>query len=109
MKSNQDSTSTKISASETFSKALLGSSQSHHTQLSTELTMAPNHHDSTENVIQAVGEKKKAFEMTMRFFCYQVATSSFSNIIGTILGHPLDTVRVSYLSFKNPSSFFDEQ
>ena len=33
--------------------------------------------------------------MTCRFFLYQVATSSFSNIIGTVIGHPLDTVRVS--------------
>ena len=49
----------------------------------------------TEQVFQKVGEKRKAFEMTCRFFFYQVATSSVSNIIGTVLGHPLDTIRVS--------------
>ena len=51
---------------------------------------------STDHVIQTVGEKQKAFEMTCRFFCYQVATSSISNIIGTVIGHPLDTIRVSF-------------
>ena len=60
-----------------------------------------NKHDSApeidpDQVMQTVGEKKKAFEMTCRFFAYQVATSSISNIIGTVMGHPLDTIRVSF-------------
>jgi len=50
--------------------------------------------DDADHVIQVVGEKKKAFEMTVRFFCYQVMSSSISNIVGTVLGHPLDTIRV---------------
>ena len=61
--------------------------------------VAVKHHQSaasTDHVIQTVGEKQKAFEMTCRFFCYQVATSSISNIIGTVIGHPLDTIRVSF-------------
>ena len=50
----------------------------------------------SDQVMQTVGERKKAFEMTCRFFAYQVATSSISNIIGTVMGHPLDTIRVSF-------------
>lgn len=41
-----------------------------------------------------VDMKKKAVEMTFKFFCFQVLNASFSNIIGTVLGHPLDTIRV---------------
>ena len=52
-------------------------------------------HVNTEGVIMQVGEKKKAFEMSCRFFCYQVASSSIANIVGTVAGHPLDTIRVS--------------
>ena len=33
--------------------------------------------------------------MTFKFFCFQVLNASISNIIGTVLGHPLDTIRVS--------------
>jgi len=33
--------------------------------------------------------------MSLRFFVLQIATSSISNIIGTVVGHPLDTIRVS--------------
>ena len=50
---------------------------------------------NAEGLINSVGEKTKAFEASVQFFCYQVAFSSFSNIIGTVLGHPLDTIRVS--------------
>ena len=52
-----------------------------------------------DHMIQKVGEGKKAVEMTMRFFAFQVATSSISNILGTVLGHPLDTIRVSLSQF----------
>ena len=37
----------------------------------------------------------KAVEMTFGFFCFQVFSSSLANIIGTVLGHPFDTIRVS--------------
>lgn len=47
-----------------------------------------------DDVISKVGEGKRAFQMSMRFFAYQVAISSFTNIIGTVIGHPLDTIRV---------------
>ena len=42
-----------------------------------------------------VGKKTEAAQMSMRFFAVQIATSSVSNIAGTFLGHPLDTIRVS--------------
>ena len=35
-----------------------------------------------------------ARKLSTRFVAIQIATSSISNIIGTILGHPLDTIRV---------------
>ena len=52
---------------------------------------------NAEGLMNTMGEKTKAFEASVQFFCYQVAFSSFSNIIGTVLGHPLDTIRVSLL------------
>lgn len=42
-----------------------------------------------------VGKKTEAAQMSLRFFAVQIATSSVSNIVGTFLGHPLDTIRVS--------------
>lgn len=52
--------------------------------------------DSLENHLQAVEESQRALSLSLRFFCYQVAFSSFTNILGTIAGHPLDTIRVSW-------------
>ena len=54
-----------------------------------------------DDVISKVGESKKAFQMSMHFFAYQVAISSFTNIIGTVMGHPLDTIRVSSKKFSS--------
>ena len=48
-----------------------------------------------EQVMNQIDKTQKAFKMSLRFFAWQVATSSVSNILGTVLGHPLDTIRVS--------------
>ena len=45
--------------------------------------------------MERVGKKTEAAQMSLRFFAVQIATSSVSNIAGTFLGHPLDTIRVS--------------
>ena len=98
MKQNQESTSNqKATTSLSLTKALAAA-----TVPQRQLEGGPQvskHEGAPEidpdQVMQTVGEKKKAFEMTCRFFAYQVATSSISNIIGTVMGHPLDTIRVS--------------
>ena len=49
----------------------------------------------TEQVISQLDSSKKAFEMSVRFFVYQVAFSSVSNLVATLMFHPLDTIKVS--------------
>ena len=40
-------------------------------------------------------EEKDKLGLSMRFMAIEIAASSISNIFGTIIGHPLDTIRVS--------------
>ena len=55
---------------------------------------AANLPDTTQ-VISQLDSSKKAFEMSVRFFVYQVAFSSISNLVATVMFHPLDTIKVS--------------
>ena len=56
---------------------------------------AANLPDTTQ-VISQLDSSKKAFEMSVRFFVYQVAFSSISNLVATVMFHPLDTIKVSF-------------
>ena len=48
-------------------------------------------HDILPNCEETAPPKK----ITLKSFAKQVAISSFSNIAGGAVGHPLDTIRVS--------------
>ena len=58
---------------------------------------AANLPDTTQ-VISQMDASKKAFEMSVRFFVYQVAFSSISNLVATVMFHPLDTIKVSLIN-----------
>ena len=74
---------------------------SEHSQLASRVPMPmpiaiEQHIDPIADVGTSLQEKKGAvFNFSAKFFLCQVATSSISNIIGTVAGHPLDTIRVS--------------
>ena len=52
----------------------------------------------TKQVLEQVELQRQHFELTARTFGLQIAFSSFSNALGQVAGHPLDTVRVSFSS-----------
>ena len=52
----------------------------------------------TKQVLEQVELQRQHFELTARTFGLQIAFASFSNALGQVAGHPLDTVRVSFSS-----------